>query len=133
VFYVFLTEFVPKCYALLLMAFDRHTIKVYLLTYCGWQVRSGCEPILQRYNLQWPTSLECNRLPSRSTGTDMCIEATGEHDDFPVGESEFNASPDLLHHAAGAGACLQLTLAVVVTFKQQHYSVFSFLLSFYEE
>ena len=29
----FLTEFLPKCYALLLMAFDCHTIKVYLLTY----------------------------------------------------------------------------------------------------
>ena len=29
----FLTKFVPKCYALLLMAFDHHTIKVYLLIY----------------------------------------------------------------------------------------------------
>ena len=31
--FVFFTEFLPKCYALHLMAFDRHTIKVYLLTY----------------------------------------------------------------------------------------------------
>jgi len=38
VFYVFLnfflTEFLSNCYAMLLMAFDRHTIKIYLLTYC---------------------------------------------------------------------------------------------------
>ena len=31
--FFFLIEFLPKCYALLLMAFDRHTINVYLLTY----------------------------------------------------------------------------------------------------
>ena len=33
--YVFLTEFLPKCYALHLRAFDRHihTLKAYLLTY----------------------------------------------------------------------------------------------------
>jgi len=33
--FFFLTEFLPKCYALHLVAFefDRHTIKVYLLTY----------------------------------------------------------------------------------------------------
>ena len=37
VLFFFLTEFIPKCYALLLMAFDRHTMKVYLLTYwCGY-------------------------------------------------------------------------------------------------
>jgi len=37
-FYFFLTEFLPKCYAVLLMAFDRHTIKVYLLTYLNTRV-----------------------------------------------------------------------------------------------
>ena len=65
------------------------------------QVRTRCEPILQRFNFHWPSSLDCDGLPSHSTREDLCIEPPGEHDHFPDDNSEFEVAPDLLEHAAG--------------------------------
>ena len=64
-------------------------------------MRSRCEPILQRFNFHWPTSLDCDGLPSHSTRDDLCIEPPGEHDSFPGDDSQLDAAPDLLHHHAG--------------------------------
>ena len=64
-------------------------------------MRSRCEPILQRFNFHWPTSLDCDGLPSHSTRDDLCIEPPGEHDSFPGDDSQLDAAPDLLHRPAG--------------------------------
>lgn len=47
------------------------------------KVRSHCEPVLQRFNFHWPTSLDCDALPLRSDRIDLCIEPPGQDDRFP--------------------------------------------------
>ena len=67
------------------------------------QVRSRCEPVLRRFNFDWPTSLDCAGLPSHSTREELCIEPPGEHDNFPGDDDQpLDAdATDLVDHQSG--------------------------------
>ncbi len=39
------------------------------------QVKAGCEPILQKFDLRWPVNLDCGNLPERSERGNLCMEA----------------------------------------------------------
>ena len=86
------------------------------------QVRSRCEPILRRFNFHWPTSLDCDGLPSHSTREDLCIEPPGEHDSFPGDDPEFDSATELFHHPSGT-ALSTLKFKSKCNFKQQHFRI----------
>lgn len=39
------------------------------------QVKKDCEPILKKFNFDWPPMLDCVKLPERSDKTNLCMEA----------------------------------------------------------
>lgn len=39
------------------------------------EVKSKCEPVLLKFNFQWPKILECSNLPVRSERGNLCMEA----------------------------------------------------------
>lgn len=39
------------------------------------EVKSKCEPILERFNFHWPPMLDCSKLPEKSDRTNLCMEA----------------------------------------------------------
>jgi len=80
---------------------------------CDVQVRSRCEPVLQKFNFHWPTSLDCAGLPSEtSRPEDLCIEPPGEDDSFPdddASQPDSLGDRDMILHSPGDAI---LTLAM---------------------
>lgn len=85
------------------------------------QVRSHCEPVLQRFNFHWPTLLDCDALPVRSDRIDLCIEPPGQDDRFPSDGDDVTieqlppeASDDDVHNDDGVGGGGLIRLVNVV-------------------
>lgn len=49
------------------------------------EVKSKCEPVLQRFNFHWPAVLDCSRLPEKSDRHNLCIDPPTIEDDDGTG------------------------------------------------
>lgn len=54
------------------------------------EVRSKCEPILQRFNFNWPSVLDCSRLPEKSDRSNLCIDPPTTDDDLFEGSDHID-------------------------------------------
>lgn len=59
------------------------------------EVKSKCEPILEKFDFKWPEMLDCGKLPQTSDRTNLCMEAprVGEYPE--ESEPHFTPNPDL--------------------------------------
>jgi frizzled protein 9/10 len=53
-------------------------------------VKSKCEPVLERFSFHWPAVLDCSKLPERSDRSQLCIDPPGpdQVDDLLFGSDE---------------------------------------------
>ena len=56
------------------------------------QVKSRCEPIMQRFNFPWPPILDCTKLPEKSGRIHLCMEAPP--DDPGLENTDLGGMPD---------------------------------------